>query len=188
MKILSKSSCVALATLISALFLIQACSDSPTRNRVTFDPPPPFEIEQADTTYTTEEGLIVHVIEPSDSPYQVVPRDQISAYYTGRKVVNGEAGDVFDSTYRNNVETPGILRNLTSSSINSDGQTVSPLIDGFRYGIVGVNGEVPPIAEGEKRTIIIPPSLGYGDTREGTNGYNLRNDTLRFDIELARIL
>lgn len=190
MKLLSKSSCTVLVTFISLLFLLQACSDSPTRNRVTFDPPSPFEIEQKDTTYTTEDGLIVHVIESSDSPYQVVPRDQINAYYTGRIIENGEAGDVFDSTYRNEVSTPGILRNLTPTPITSSrGQQISPLVDGFRRGIVGdtTNGDIPPMIEGEKRTIIFPPSLGYGDTQEGSSGYNLRNDTLRFDIELETI-
>ena len=42
--------------------------------------------------------------------------------------------------------------------------------------------------EGEKRTVVIPPELGYGESQEGTNGFDLRNDTLVFDIELVEIV
>lgn len=37
--------------------------------------------------------------------------------------------------------------------------------------------------EGEKRTLVIPPELGYGDR----DGHNLQNETLVFDIELLEI-
>jgi len=36
--------------------------------------------------------------------------------------------------------------------------------------------------------VVIPPELGYGESQEGTNGFDLRNDTLIFDIELVEIL
>lgn len=180
-----------LIILISALFLFQACGEDRSPTRVTFDPPPPYDLSEADTTIITDEGLEVHIIEEGYSPFQVTGRDQISAYYTGRTIENGEIGRVFDSTYKNETTSPGILRNLTDSPISgSQGRSVSPLIEGFRLGIVGITEDktvIPAMREGEKRVVIIPPSLGYGEAREGTNGYNLRNDTLRFDIELEAI-
>lgn len=181
MKSFSTFSLTNLAILIAALIMIQACGDSPSRFQVTFNPPAPFEISEADSSFTTSDGLQIYIIEEGYGPFEVIPRDQVSAYYTGRIIENGEIGRVFDSTYRNGVETPGRLRNLTPSPIQSSTGTVSPLIDGFRRAVIGMK-------EGEKRVAIIPPSLGYGDSREGTNGFNLRNDTLRFDIELAGIL
>ncbi len=177
---------------ISALFLLQSCGEDNSPTRVTYNPPAPYEISEADSSIITEEGLEVHIIDEGYGPFKVTGRDQISAYYTGRTIENGNIGRVFDSTYRNESTSPGVLRNLTTSSItNSQGRTVSPLIEGFRLGIIGKTvGEetvIPAMREGEKRVIIIPPSLGYGDAQEGTNGYDLRNDTLRFDIELESI-
>lgn len=182
MRSLIKSSFFQLAIIISALVLFQACGDSPTRHRLVYTPPAPYDISQSDSSYTTDDGLQVYIIEEGYGPYEVISRDQVSAYYTGRIIKNGEIGEVFESTYRNGVDTPGILRNLTTSPISgASGRTISPLIEGFRRGILGMK-------EGEKRVIIIPPSLGYGDSRKGTNGYDLRNDTLRFDIKIDAIL
>lgn len=166
---------------ISAFFLLQACGEDPYRTRVEFNPPAPYDTSQPDSSFTTDDGLQIIIVEKGYGPFEVISRDRVSAYYTGRIIENGQIGKVFDSTYKNDVESPGVLRNLTPTPITSpSGQQVSPLIEGFRRGLLGMT-------EGEKRVVIIPPSLGYGDSREGTNGYNLRNDTLRFDIELDQI-
>lgn len=193
MHLSSKPNFFQLLILICGLFLLQACGDNNNPFSVTYNPPPPYNLTSADTTIVTEKGLKVYVIEKGDSPFQVTGRDQIRAYYTGRIIENGQIGRVFDSTYRNGVETPSLLQNLTSTAVtNPRGGTQSPLIEGFRLAIVGkkVGGEtiIPPMHEGGKRVVVIPPSLGYGDARKGTGGYDLRNDTLRFDIQLAEIL
>jgi FKBP-type peptidyl-prolyl cis-trans isomerase len=39
--------------------------------------------------------------------------------------------------------------------------------------------------EGEKRVIIVPPALGYSDNRPGVNGIDLRDETLRYDVEIT---
>lgn len=178
MKFLETSFTLQLAAICLAIFLIQGCDDTSTNfNEPQFDPPAKYDTTSADTSYTTEEGLKVYVIEEGYGNFEVIPRDQIRANYTGYVL----GGKVFDSTFRNGVTSGGILRNLRTVPISGASGTISPLIDGFRQGLLGM-------VEGEKRTLIIPPSLGYGDSREGTNGFDLRNDTLRFDVELLEIL
>ncbi len=177
MNFLKKSSLFQLTIVLSAFLLFQGCSDSGTNvKEPQFNPPPQYDLSKADTSYTTDDGLQVYIIEEGYGGFEVIPRDQVTAKYTGYTM----DGKVFDSTFRNDQRTGGILRNLRTVPISSGNNTISPLIDGFRRGILGM-------VEGEKRTVIIPPELGYGEAQKGTNGFDLRNDTLRFDIELVNI-
>jgi len=170
-----------LITLLSAVFFLHGCGDGPNRFEVTYNAPPPFDISESniDSSYTTDDGLQIYIVEEGDGLYKVDPRDQVRAYYTGRKIVNGEIGEIFDSTYRNGSQTPRVLQNLTP--VANENSRSSALIEGFRRALIGRRA-------GEKVVAIIPPSLGYEGTQEGSSGYNLRNDTLRFDIELDGIL
>jgi len=179
MNVLTKSSLFQLAVILCTLLLIQGCEDNSTNFREpNFNPPPQFNLSEADTSYTTEEGLKVYIIEEGYGPFEVIPRDQIRVNYT----IYSLDGKVYDSTYENEITAGGILRNLGPVPINSGNQSVPPLIEGFRQGLLGM-------VEGEKRTIIVPPSLGYEnyEFRQGENGYDLRGDTLRYDIELESI-
>lgn len=165
-----------LLILLFVVILFQSCSDNPSGLDFS-DAPPPFDTSQAlsDTTY--EDGLIIYVIEEGGGPFEVVSNDAIGAFFTGRTT----DGTIFDSSYRNGSTSATVFQNLTPTSISNGVQVLPPLIDGFRRGLLGMK-------EGEKRTIVIPPSLGYGDSQSGTNGFNLRNDTLIFDVELDRII
>lgn len=177
MRFLKNSSLAQLSLVICLLLLSQGCKD--TGNNITeptYSNPDQYDLSKADTSYTTEDGLKVYIIDPGYGNFEVIPRDQVNLAYTGYTM----DGEVFESTYRNG-RTSGILRNLKTIPItSSSGNTVSPLIEGFRRGILGM-------VKGEKRTVIIPPSLGYGESESGTNGFNLRNDTLRFDMKLVSI-
>ncbi|MDZ7771916.1 MAG: FKBP-type peptidyl-prolyl cis-trans isomerase [Balneolaceae bacterium] len=150
--------------------------------------PSPYDTSQAVKTVTTPGGMVVHIIEEGDGAFQVVSRDIIDLFYTGRSLDDQR---VFDSSYANGSEEPRTFRNLTPVSVASGNQPISPLIEGFRKGITGVtvDGEtlLEGMREGERRTLIIPPSMGYAGAPEGNSGYNLRNDTLRFDIKLSQI-
>lgn len=165
-----------LLILPAAILLIQACSNNSTG--VDFsDAPAPFDTTQAVNKTTTDDGLIIYVIEEGAGPFEVVVNDEVEVLFTGRT----KDGTIFDSSYRNGSTVPSIFRNLTPVNKPAGARAIPKLIEGFRRGILGMK-------IGERRTIIIPPSLGYGDSQDGTNGFNLRKDTLIFDIELDNII
>lgn len=171
---ITKASVFQFVLAIGLLIIVSGCSDDNFPTGPDYHAPAPYDISNADSSYTTDDGLQVYIIEEGYSPFQVTPRDQISVRYTGRTL----DGEIFDSTYRGQLST-GILRNLRPVPPPSGNGSV--LVPGFRRGIIGMR-------EGEKRTLIFPPSLGYEDAQQGTSGYKLRNDTLRFDIEIVSIL
>ncbi|MDZ7715716.1 MAG: FKBP-type peptidyl-prolyl cis-trans isomerase [Balneolaceae bacterium] len=161
-----------------AVMLIQSCSDNATGGRVNFDTaPPPFDTTTAIIDSTAEDGLQIYIYEEGNGPFEVVSNDAVSLYFTGRTT----DGTIFDSSYRNGATGPVTLNNLTPVLKPGSFGPISPLIEGFRRGIIGMK-------EGERRTIVIPPSLGYGESQSGENGFDLRNDTLIFDLELDRII
>lgn len=122
--------------------------------------PPPFDIENAERV-EKESGLVYYIVEEGGGAFEVERRDRVSVYYTGRRESNGE---IFDSSYRNGNPAPTVFNSLNN------------LIEGFREGLIGMK-------EGEKRVLIIPPELGYGNSESSS----LSDETLRFDIELAAI-
>jgi|GEM_PF-529651 len=189
-----KETPIYLLPLIALLFVLQSCGDDPYSNRrIEYTPPEPFDLSTAKSDTTTPEGLQIYVIEEGNGRDTLMFRDQAAVKYTGRKKKDG---DVFDSSFRNGSTSPSIFRNLTSSPKNINGRRVEPLIEGFRLGIIQeLNSEASSPLEGmvagEKRVIIIPPKLGYGEKQEDDNsnrtGKDLRGETLRFDIELIGI-
>lgn len=149
-----------LIILIAVSFLLLNCRDGSNPFEIDYSTAPdPFSVEGA-TPDTSETGLITYQLQDGSGPFEVTIRDQVLIYYTGR-TTNGE---IFDSSYRNGSTSPGNL------SVNS-------VVDGFREGILGMK-------EGEKKVLIIPPSLAYGDIEN----HSLQNDTLIFDLELETIL
>lgn len=165
-----------LALILLTLFLLQSCGQDPTGPDYS-NVPAPYDTTSAVSSTTSEDGLKIYVIEEGYGAFEVVSRDQVRIRFTGRTA----DGRIFDSSYANGFSTPRTFRNLTPVPINDGFSQISPLIDGFRRGLLGMR-------QGEKRTVVIPPELGYGESREGTNGFDLRNDTLIFDIELVEIL
>ncbi|KAK9844414.1 hypothetical protein WJX74_002168 [Apatococcus lobatus] len=89
----------------------------------------------------------------------------IKAHYTGRLASNGA---VFDSSYERR-------RPLTFKV------GIRQVIAGWDQGIIG-SDDIPPMKEGGKRQLIIPPELGYG--QRGAGGVIPPNATLKFDVEL----
>lgn len=172
-----KRTIISLIFLTGTLFILQSCGGDnggvtgPDFTTV----PEPFDTTNAVDKLTYSNGLTIYVIEEGNGVFEVVesPEEQIQLFFTGRKA-NGE---VFASSYSNGNTSPALFTNLTPVARGTN----NPLIPGFRQGILGM-------VEGEKRTIVVPPSLGYGDTRPGTNGFDLRNDTLVYDVELDGIL
>lgn len=165
-----------LIVIVLALFFIQSCGEDPSGPDFS-EAPPPFDTTNAISKTTSPDGLIIYKIQEGFGAFDVVSRDQVRIRFTGRTT----DGRIFDSSFANGFSTPRTFQNLTPVPISSGFGQISPLIDGFRRGLIGMK-------EGEKRTVVIPPELGYGGSQSGTNGFDLRNDTLIFDIELVEII
>ncbi|KAL5698528.1 peptidylprolyl isomerase [Ranunculus cassubicifolius] len=92
----------------------------------------------------------------------------IKAHYVGKL----ENGTVFDSSY--NRGKPLTFR-----------IGVGEVIQGWDQGILGGNG-IPPMLAGGKRTLKLPPQLGYGARGAGCRGDSCLippNSVLLFDVE-----
>lgn len=186
MQFFKKSPFLLFALLIFSALLIQSCNDNST-NRPTGPDysfvPEPYNLSEADTTYTKEGGVEIYIIEEGVCPggieeyCTVQPVDQIGVKYTGRIFNDGTGGgEIFESTFADSSTTSAIITNLTPNST----QQQAAQIEGFRRGLLGMK-------QGEKRVIIVPPSLGYNDSRPGVNGIDLRDKTIRYDVELTGI-
>ncbi|KAG2453910.1 hypothetical protein HYH02_002113 [Chlamydomonas schloesseri] len=88
----------------------------------------------------------------------------IRCHYNGR-LTNGT---VFDSSYERGSPLDFPIG-------------VGQVIKGWDIGILG-NEDIPPMKEGGKRLLVIPPELGYG--ARGAGGVIPPNATLEFDVEL----
>src|SRR5262249_40199769 len=110
---------------------------------------------------TTKSGLKYEVKAPGSGP-EAKAGQTVQVHYTG-KLTNGQK---FDSSYDRGKPIEFVL---------GKGQ----VIKGWEEGIAGMK-------KGEKRHLIIPPQLGYGD--RGTPGGPIPpNATLHFDVELVGI-
>lgn len=119
-------------------------------------------INEAFTIKIIHMQLSIETTRPGTGERTVKANDTISVQYTGKL----ENGTVFDSTS------------------NHDGQPftftvgIGQVIQGWDQGLLGMK-------IGEKRTLTIPPELGYGSS--GAAGVIPPNATLIFDVELVAI-
>ena len=116
--------------------------------------------EGCDTSMvTTDSGLQYQDSECGQGP-EAAPGDVVSVHYTG-KLENGETFD---------------------SSVGGEPFTfqlgVSQVIQGWQEGLAGMS-------VGGKRTLTIPPELGFG--KAGSPPVIPRNSTLIYDIEVLEI-
>ena len=119
----------------------------------------------AQNMITTSSGL--HYIEQvigSGNPAK--DGDNVAVHYTGWLYKDGEKGSKFDSS---------VDRGQTFSFPLGAGH----VIKGWDEGVAGMQ-------RGGKRTLIIPPTLGYG--ARGAGSAIPPNATLMFDVELINIL
>ena len=113
---------------------------------------------------STIRSTIIHPAEENAAaPKQ---RDTVSVHYVGRLMnEDGSEGKEFDSSIKRGKPFEFIL--------------------GVGYVIRGWDIAVSEMKVGEKRKVVIPPSLGYGAS--GVPGAIPKNATLIFDIELLDI-
>lgn len=144
-----------------ALALLSACNtDDPFSFRNDFSTVPDARDTTGVTRIVRSSGLVIYVHDPGAGPYSITERDAIQLFYTFR-LTNGE---IVESTYANGQTFPSTL-------------DMRGVIRGFREGLVGIK-------EDGVVTLVIPPSLGYGNSQNSP----FRNDTLLYEIEVVRIL
>jgi len=90
---------------------------------------------------------------------------KVSVHYTGWLSNNGEKGKKFDSS-------------VDRGQPFSFGLGARQVIRGWDEGVAGMK-------VGGKRTLVIPPDLGYG--AQGAGGVIPPNATLIFDVELLKV-
>jgi peptidylprolyl isomerase len=111
---------------------------------------------------TTASGLTIVSVAPGDEKVVATSGDTVFVHYTGKL----QNGTTFDSSHQRGEPIPFVL-----------GQ--SQVIKGWDEGIAGMK-------IGEKRQLIIPPALGYGEKGAGT--VIPQNATLTFDVELVGLI
>ena len=117
--------------------------------------------------HTTETGLTIIDVKTIDGPMTAQKDDVVWVHYTGKL----ENGKKFDSSFdrRDEQGDPQPIKfHLGAGNV----------IKGWDEGIVGMK-------VGEKRQLVIPPTLAYGAS--GAGDVIPANATLTFDVELVGI-
>jgi len=122
------------------------------------------ENSNAKDIITTSSGLR-YIDYEAGAGEKAIAGDHVIVHYTGWLYKNGEKGNKFDSS---------VDRGQPFSFPLGAGR----VIKGWDEGVAGMR-------PGGKRTLIIPPVLGYGAS--GAGGVIPPNATLMFDVELIEI-
>ncbi|MFN1834087.1 FKBP-type peptidyl-prolyl cis-trans isomerase [Balneola sp. MJW-20] len=149
---------ILLSAAVAVLFLFSSCDDDPFAGPDLSTVPDPLSI-QGINPVTSESGLITYELDEGEGPLEVTIRDFVGYKYTLR-LTNGR---IVESSYSNGNTDP-VFRNVRNH------------IEGFKEALLGMK-------EGGVKVIFVPPSIGYGNNENS----DLRNDTLRFDLELTSI-
>jgi peptidylprolyl isomerase len=124
----------------------------------------PSSAQPAAKPVTTSSGLQIIDTQPGTGASPGAGQT-VTVHYTGWLYANGVKGKKFDSS---------VDRNETFSFPLGQGQ----VIRGWDEGVASMK-------VGGKRTLIIPPALGYG--ARGAGGVIPPNATLMFDVELLGV-
>ena len=135
----------------------QAPTTQPTDNTMTSDAG--FQ--------TTDTGLRYKVVQPAGDPMSAQDGDVVMVHYTGKL----EDGTVFDTSLR--PRSQGRVTQVEPFVFTLGKGLVIP---GWEQGIKGMK-------VGEKRQLVIPPNLAYGE--KGAGGVIPPNATLVFDVQLV---
>ena len=113
---------------------------------------------------TLEGGTLAYLVYQTDHPFIAQPRDQVAIFLTLRTL----DGEIVSSTYSDSTTTASLV----------DVQGIS--VSGLKKGVIGMRVN-------EKRSLFVPPSEGFANVDSNNVNYDLRNDTIRYDVLLDRI-
>ncbi len=152
------------------LVLTTASCDDNTFTPIRYDDIGPYDTTGVQSA-TAPNGLTIYFHDEGHGDV-ITENNTIRIRYTGRTT----DGDIFDSTFRNDVDVATTLQ-------------LRSMISGFMQGLAGYNQVIDgqnvrmhAAREGSRRTLVIPPSLGYGGS-----SHQLRADTLIFDVDVVAI-
>jgi peptidylprolyl isomerase len=144
-------------TIVKTIAAVAAAISVPAMSKLALAQP-------AGKTVTTPSGLQIIDSKVGDGP-SPKPGQICVMHYTGWLYENGQKGKKFDS------------------SVDRNEPFEFPI--GQRKVITGWDEGVATMKVGGKRTLIIPPNLGYG--ARGAGGVIPPNATLMFDVELLAV-
>lgn len=121
----------------------------------------------ADGFQRTESGLRFKVTQPAGEPMTAQTGDWVSVHYTGKL----ENGQPFDTSLQPRPEGRTMVIKPITFKLGE-----KRVIAGWEEGLLGMK-------VGEKRTLVIPPELAYGETGAG-GGVIPPDATLVFDVHL----
>jgi FKBP-type peptidyl-prolyl cis-trans isomerase len=149
--------------LISALLLtiaLAGCDDDPFYFEDDFSTvPAPYDTTTAERIVKSN-GLIIYIHSTGVGEFTLTERDRVLLYYTFRL----KDGTIVQSSYSNGKFFP-------------DEFSLATTVRGFREGLVGAKN-------GARRTLVIPPALGYGSSPNSP----YQRDTLYYDVLIDTIL
>jgi peptidylprolyl isomerase len=148
------------SVIIASTSLMVNCRNTNKAKNVTIVP-----IESKNTTrIKTASGLEYEILQEGSGDCPSVG-DELTVHYNGWLYIDGEFGDLFDSS---------VLRDKPYTFIIGVGR----VIKGWEEGVMTMK-------VGEKRRLFIPSELGYG--KRGVKHLIPANTDLIFDVELISI-
>ena len=149
-----------LFTVLIISITLMSCDEDPYYFEDDFSTvPAPYDTTSAERIIK-DNGLKIYIHSEGVGEFVITERDRVLLFYTFRL----KDGTIVQSTYANG--------NQISNEFS-----MTSVVRGFREGLLGAKN-------GSRRTLVIPPHLGYGDSP--TNQY--RADTLYYDIFIDQIL
>lgn len=136
--------------------------------------PSPNDTTQAVETITDEDGLKIYIMEEGGGEFTVNERDEVAIRYT---IWLESDNEVFDSSYESGSTQPLTASMSQRAYVTRVSSQPRQMTDGFYRGLLGMK-------EGEERTIVVPPNLGYGENENSS----LSDETLIIDVELVEIV
>lgn len=139
--------------------------------------PEPYDTSNVEFVDLTD-GVRAYIHNDGYGPFEVTARDQVSIFLTLRT----DTGDIIYSTFSSDRVNPLTIAMERAGTLQSvfDYSILMAYTPGFKIGLLGMK-------EGERRTLVVPPSEAYEDLPNGHINEKYRDNTLIYDVQISRI-